>query len=114
MIAGGPAWAGKNPFGMEIGAPQTKMHERVMAFAAAYAARFGVGSPFFEYCQTKLTISTSHEPTDGLIPYGVNYNDIRTESELKNGLDQRENYEKTYLVLCLADAKRSLSQTEAK
>ncbi len=114
MIVAGSASAQRNPFGIDIGTPSTDMWKRIEAYTSAYADRIGIGDPYWQYCHIKLTMSTANEPTNGLPPYGVNYNTIRNDAELKKVIDAREAYEKSYLVLCLADTKRILNQAEAK
>jgi hypothetical protein len=100
----------KNQFGIDIETPYVESHKRVVAFASAYADKIDIGDPFWRYCQIKLTMYTSHQIKDGLPPFGVAPRDIRTNGEMERIIDQSEVFGKSYLVLCLADAKRRLRQ----
>lgn len=114
LTVAGPVRAEPNQFGVDNLPASLEMHKRVIAYASAYADKIGIGDPFWQYCQIKLTMSTANEPINGLPPYGVNYNLIKTDAELKSIIAQREVYEESYLVLCLAAAKRTLLQAEPK
>ena len=57
-------------------------------------------------------METTNHPTNGLPPFGVDHRLVKSEVELKTIISQAEVYEKAYLVLCLADAKRTLKQAE--
>ena len=87
---------------------QVEMVGRVIATANAHAKKLGVGNEVVAYCQIELSNKTNQLPRDGLAPFGVNYNDIKTEAKLKQVIEAREAYEKTYLRLCLSQAKRDL------
>ena len=76
------------------------------------ADRIGIDDPFWQYCQMRLAMETTNHPTNGLPPFGVDHRLVKSEVELKTIISQAEVYEKAYLVLCLADAKRTLKQAE--
>lgn len=74
------------------------MLNRIGAAVDAYAASVALDGSYVTYCYTQLGLATRHEP-DGSIPYGVNYNTIRTEQELRSIIEVREAFETNYLRL---------------
>jgi hypothetical protein len=48
-----------------------------------YARDLGLDRSYVVYCNVRMHLDTEHE-TDGWVPYGVNYNNIRTQRELDN------------------------------
>lgn len=93
---------------LDTGRAQGEMYRRIQAATDAYARSLDLGDVYISYCQTRLTLETAHQPTDGLTPYGVNYNSITTQQRLDDVIAIREAFETVYLRLCLADAKASL------
>lgn len=87
---------------------QGDMYQRILTATNSYARQLGLDDTYVAYCQTKLSLETSHQPPDGLIPYGVNYNTIATQQQLDQVIAIREAFETVYLRLCLADAKSSM------
>ncbi len=89
---------------------QGAMTSRVLKFASAYAEEIELRESFVTYCLTEMNMHTNH-PTDGSIPYGVNYN-TAPKSTIDSAVRVREIYEKHYLQLCLADAKTKLTSAK--
>lgn len=96
----------------QVRTAQLDMLARVFAAAEKYADRIGMGKPYINFCQRELDLKTYQHPANGSIPFGVNYLEIKDREELDKVLAVRENYERTFLVLCLANAKNSLAQAE--
>jgi len=109
--ATGPALAQDVPSSVQEGL-QARMEGRVFAVANQYAKTIGIDSDYVGYCAAKMELSHGH-PQDGSIPWGVNYNHI-AKAELDGTLQVRENYERDFLILCLADAKNTLARAAAK
>lgn len=87
---------------------QVEMLDRVGKDVAAYAAKIGISSEYADYCRLKLSMETNAQPADGLIPFGVNYNELQSWERLNSVIRERERYERVYQILCLADAKNAL------
>ena len=87
---------------------QSEMYSRINASVDAFADRLGVKADLVSYCRTELNLHTMNHPANGLIPYGVNYNTIDSQSHLDHVIRVREAHEHNYLLLCLARAKRDL------
>ena len=94
---------------VETAAAQAQMFTRINAAVEQKAKELGLGKDVVTYCRIELNVHTAHIPTDGSIPLGVNYNEIKTIAELNTVLEVREAYEKTFLLLCLSRAKRDLT-----
>ena len=94
----------------ESGNAQGAMFKRIDSAVAAYVQGRGIDESYVEYCRTKLNMDTSREPTNGMIPFGVDYTKIATTDELKIVIATRENFERSYLILCLAEAKKTLDE----
>jgi hypothetical protein len=91
----------------EAGRAQGAMYKRINQAVTAYAERIGIGEPYTSYCWTKMNMATEHS-ANGMVPYGVDYHHIANEEELNTIISAREHFEQAYLILCLADAKRTL------
>jgi hypothetical protein len=87
---------------------QGDMMLRVSRSAGAFAAHIGLPTLYVTYCLTKLNFSTTNQPKDGSIPYGVNYITAPDET-IRMTLSAREQYETGYLTVCLAEAKNAIS-----
>jgi hypothetical protein len=83
---------------------------RVSVAAERHAQKLGLGKEVLSYCRIELDNKTNQFPRDGLYPFGVNYNNIKTAQDLQLIISQREAYEKTFMLLCLSRAKRDLEQ----
>lgn len=75
-----------------------------------FAAEIKMDPTFIGYCHNEMYLRTLNHPTNGYIPFGVNYNTIRDSEELRRVLDSREGYETSFMMLCLANAKNALRQ----
>ena len=64
-------------------AAQGAMFARIEAAIEPYARDLGLDRSYVVYCNVRMHLDTEHE-TDGWVPYGVNYNNIRTQRELDN------------------------------
>jgi hypothetical protein len=95
---------------LDVSTPQLEMIKRVSAAAERHAQKLGLNNEVLSYCQIELSNKTNQLPRDGLYPFGVNYNNIKTAQELERVISAREAYEKTFLLLCLSRAKRDLQQ----
>jgi hypothetical protein len=74
-----------------------------------YATRVGLESSFVSYCKTDLELQVQNHLRDGSIPFGVNYREIPDQNYLQAILATREAYETSYIILCLAKAKATLT-----
>ena|ERR1039458_4405991 len=92
----------------EVSRAQGAMLIRVQKAVAAYAQKIGIDASYVSYCQSELDRKTDVLPSNGLIPFGVDYNSITDSDNLKIILDSREAYERSSQILCLARAKASL------
>ena len=93
---------------IDIGAAQARMLERIRADVTRYASEIGIPQEFVTFCQIELHLKTYAHPTDGYIPLGVNYNQISDQNQLNEVIAAREAYERSFLTLCLANAKKIL------
>jgi hypothetical protein len=93
---------------LDISKAQTDMHSRVSVVVDQHASRLGLPRDVVSYCRTELNGHTDTYPKNGSYPFGVNYNELRTQDELDLVIALRESYEKTYMRLCLSRAKRDL------
>ena len=93
----------------DVVAAQAEIFTRVAAVTDRYAQKLGLDNDVVSYCQIELNNKTNQFPKDGLLPFGVNYNNITSAQELSRVVAARESYEKTYMLLCLSRAKRDLS-----
>lgn len=89
---------------------QGEMMNRVSEAAARYARQISLDQTYVSYCNGELYLKTYQHPANGYIPFGVNYNEIRDSERLSLVLSSREAYEKSYLILCLANAKNALRE----
>jgi hypothetical protein len=87
---------------------QTEMHARVSVVVDQHASRLGLPRDVVSYCRTELNHHTETFPKNGSYPFGVNYNELKTQEDLDLVIALRESYEKTYMRLCLSRAKRDL------
>ena len=97
--------------GLDTAKAQAEMLNRVSAVVDSFARRIGAGNDLSNYCWTELHLHTRHA-TDGSIPYGVDYNNIRSQRELDTVIKVREVHMRNYLLLCIARARRDLDAVE--
>ena len=84
------------------------MLNRVSSEIDAYAERIGIDHDFVTYCRTEMNIRTDGLPDDGSIPFGIQYSEIFDKDELNLIIEVREAYERSFMMLCLANAKNAL------
>jgi hypothetical protein len=97
---------------IESGRAQVEMEIRINSFVSKYAAKIGVNDDLQSYCKTKMNYETAEMAKHkGMWPFGYNYN-ISRKDELFQVIDLREKFEKIYLQLCLANAKKLLTDAE--
>jgi hypothetical protein len=92
---------------------QGDLERRVDLAVATYAAHIGM-MQYTQYCLTEMNRVTSGHTIDGSIPFGVNYNEITDSDMLAHVVQVRESYERSFQILCLANAKNSLREAERK
>jgi hypothetical protein len=96
---------------LDAGRAQGEMHSRVNESINAYVKRIGIDPSYYGYCRTKMYLETRHD-NDGSIPFGVNYRNIKDSEQLNIIISVREEFERSFLTLCLADAKRAIKAAE--
>ena len=69
---------------LDIVKAQAEMHDRVSDAAQSYASVIGISS-YYTYCLIEMNMHT-RQPIDGLVPFGVNYNNIQSQQKLGSGL----------------------------
>lgn len=89
---------------------QDEMISRVSEAAARYARQISLDQAYVSHCNGELYLKTYQHPANGYIPFGVNYNEIRDSERLNLVISSREAYEKSFLILCLANAKSALRE----
>lgn len=97
----------------EAGRAQGEMLTRVSAAADAYAKSIGIGDGYITYCRVKLNMVGDGHPKDGSIPFGINYRDVTRET-LTLTISAREAFERSFLTLCLAEAKNTLRSAQPR
>lgn len=98
---------------LDSAAAQGAMLSRIQEETTRYALSLGLDDSYIIYCSVRMHFDTRHE-TDGWIPYGVNYNTIRSQRELDQVIATREAFETSYLRLCLADARVTLDAAQRR
>jgi hypothetical protein len=91
----------------EAGRAQVEMMRRVSGAVREYATSIDIDPGYIDYCQTKLNEVGRASANDGSIPFGFNYG-TATRQTLKMQIDTREVFERSYMILCLAEAKNTL------
>lgn len=89
---------------------QGEMLMRVLDAVNSYARQINIEHGYVNYCLEELHLRTREHPTDGYIPFGVNYKKITDSENLARVIKSRENYERSFLILCLANAKNTLRE----
>ena len=89
---------------------QVKMLTRAMDAVDKYSERINIDHEFVIYCRADLSFKKGLHPRDGSIPFGVNYKKITDSDFLDTVLLIRENYERSFVILCLANAKNALRE----
>lgn len=96
----------------EVQQAQLEMINRVAIKANQYARKIQINTEFVEYCQNEMHLRSYNHPANGQVPFGINYNEIKTSKHLKSVLSARESDESSFLILCLAKAKNTLTEAE--
>ena len=91
---------------------QFQMLNRVSTTVNQYAEKIGMDPAWISYCRSQMRLQTFQHPTDGAIPFGVNYNSITDSETLDNVIYARESFERGYLILCLARTKNELVEAD--
>lgn len=97
----------------EVDRAQAAMLNRVMKAVDTYSTRIGIGHDYVTYCYNKMALDESRAPA-GLLPFGADYHNMPDRYQLDTTLSVREQFERSYMTLCLADAKRTLSTAERR
>ena len=92
----------------DVDKAQIEMSHRVSATVKTYAARIGIEPWYVSYCKNNMKLETSLYPTNGLVPFGVDYKGITDVKTLDLVISNREAFETGYIQLCLAEAKNIL------
>ena len=94
---------------IDTGPAQYQMFSRVMEAVKAYAQSIGIEESWIGYCQQELHLQTYAHPPNGYVPFGVDYNTITDRKRLDEILLSRQNYETSFITLCLANVKKTLA-----
>ena len=93
---------------------QQEMNRRIDADVAAYADLIGLGAEWVRYCGLKLITelpSLTNEYPFGPYSAGTSqWTHMRTWREVNDAIAAREQFERGYLILCLADTHSRLVQ----
>ncbi|MGH8467551.1 MAG: hypothetical protein ACREVY_00700 [Gammaproteobacteria bacterium] len=98
----------------QVDKAQGEMIKRVSDAVARYAKQINVDAAYVSYCDGELYLKTHAHPANGYIPFGVNYRDIKDSERLELVISSREAYEKSFMTLCLANAKNALQDAERR
>jgi hypothetical protein len=96
----------------EITSAQLEMNFRVGKEVEAYAKEINVEENYIWYCRMEMYLKSSSHPIDGSIPFGVNYFQLKDLEHLRIVIVNKENYEKSYLKICLAKIKKILKDAK--
>jgi hypothetical protein len=96
----------------QVSAAQGQMLARISSAVEKYANHSRLDPAYVSYCRGELDLKTSTYPGNGLIPFGVNYNEIYDSETLDTVIAAREAYERSFMFLCLASAKNTLRKAE--
>ncbi len=98
----------------EVDLAQSEMLRRIMDAVALYARSINIGNDYVNYCYQELHLKTEGHPANGSIPFGINYRQITDSDRLAQVLSVREAYEKSFLTICLANAKNALRDANVR
>jgi hypothetical protein len=104
-----PAQQRKQP--IDTTQAQIEMAHRVQT-VRQFASNIGLPESWIGYCFEELYLHTYQHPMNGHIPFGVNYNDITDPKRLELVIASRENYERSFQILCLANVKKALADAK--
>ena len=102
-------------FGAPITANDVQKAQSDLLFRVAftirdYAKEIDMEGVWVDYCQSEMHLHRYQHPTDGQIPFGINYNSIDDSDRLELVINTREAFEIGFLKLCLARAKNDLAE----
>ena len=97
---------------VEVSNAQSEMSQRIYDKARKYSKKIKLSDSYLYYCTQELYLKTREHPTNGYVPFGVNYNTIKDSKKLEYVISNRENYETSFILLCLANIKNTLSKAE--
>jgi len=109
LLLSSPALAG-TVSDAEVGAAQMQMIDRVEKTVEKYATQIKMDWSYVSYCKSEMNLHTSTHVGINDIPFGVDYNKITDSEYLKAVITVREQFETSYLKLCLANAKNQLAE----
>ena len=92
----------------DVSKAQAQMLSRVANAVDRYAVEIGIDRAYVTYCRSAMYLQSFAHPANGAVPFGVDYNRITDSDNLKLVLTVREEYETSFLILCLANAKNAL------
>jgi hypothetical protein len=84
-----------------------EMITRVSAAVERYAESINIDRAYVGYCRVKLNLIGDGHPIDGSVPFGINYLHIDRDV-LKIQINAREVFERSYMILCLSEARNTL------
>lgn len=90
------------------------MFERMNRELHIFMDTIGATSEVNTFCQIQMNLFTDAQPKNGNIPFGVNYNALKTEAELNTIITVREAFETIYMKRCMVEVMRDLSYRPAK
>ncbi len=109
ILLGGTTAAVADPVtGADVDRAQSRMLTRISEAVNRYAAEIKIDPNYIIYCQNDMYLRSFNHPANGHVPFGVNYNNITDSEKLKHVLSVREAYEKSFMFVCLANAKNAL------
>ena len=91
------------------GRAQVEMFRRIEQATTTYSREIGLSENYIAYCRHELHLKTYAHPRDAYVPFGIDYNTIADQRRLDEIIVARENYETSFIVLCLAKAKKALA-----
>ena len=84
---------------------QGDMLERISTHNNLWLNILSLGQEYKIYCEQELSLRKYGFPSDGSIPFGVNYNNL-DKAQLELTISVRETYEKAFVRLCLMKIKQ--------
>ena len=99
----------QQPQTIDIGRAQVQMLNRIEEAVKAYGRSIDISENWIGYCQQELYLKTYAHPQNGYSHFGINYNSITDRKRLDEILSARQNYETSSIILCLANAKKTLA-----
>jgi hypothetical protein len=119
LIAASPAWSQQSPTGLtqqqrlQMNAAQGASLKRMQTALNTYADSFKLDRMFITYCQGELELHTYNYPSNGNIMFSFNYNTTTSLDMANAAIVFREQYEESYVMICLAGIKKTLDAARA-